>query len=83
MEEAEINYRIKSLILYIHSVERSDTPLELKREKLMELEREKLFLETILEDRKFKMYLREFIIAMVIMLCATFLLLFCSIFYGN
>jgi hypothetical protein len=83
MEEAEINYRIKSLILYIDSVERSDVPLELKREKLMELEREKLFLENILDDRKFKRFLKEFIIGMTVIIIAVTVLMFCVLFYGN
>lgn len=83
MEEAEINYRIKSLILYIDSVERSDVPLELKREKLMELEREKLFLENILDDRKFKRFLKEFIIGMTVIIIAVTVLMFCVLFYGS
>jgi hypothetical protein len=83
MEEAEINYRIKSLILYIDSVERSDAPIELKREKLMELEREKLFLENILDDRKFKRFLKEFIIGMTVIIIAVTVLMFCVLFYGN
>jgi hypothetical protein len=83
MEKAEIDYRIKSLILYIDSVERSDTPLELKREKLMELEREKLFLENILDDMKFKEFMKEFIIGMGVLIIGTSILLFCVLFYGN
>ena len=83
MEEAEINYRIKSLILYIDSVERSDAPIELKRKKLMELEREKLFLENILDDRKFKRFLKEFIIGMTVIIIAVTVLMFCVLFYGN
>ena len=83
MEEAEINYRIKSLILYIDSVERSDVPLELKREKLMELEREKLFLENILDDRKFKRFLKEFIIGMTVIIIGVTVLMFCMLFYGS
>lgn len=83
MEEAEINYRIKSLILYIDSVERSDAPIEMKREKLMELEREKLFLENILDDRKFKKFLKEFIIGMAVILIGVTLLMFCMLYYGN
>ena len=58
MEKTEIDYRITSLILYMDSVERSDVPLELKREKLAELEKEKLFLENILDERKFKEFFK-------------------------
>lgn len=83
MEKEEINYRIKSLILYMHSVERSDAPLELKREKLAELEKEKLFLENTLDDMKFKEYFREFIIGMVIFILGASFLMFCTLFYGN
>ena len=83
MEKEEINYRVKSLILYMDSVERSDTPLELKREKLAELEREKIFLENILDDMKFKEFMREFIIGMVVLIAASAVLLFCTLFYGR
>lgn len=83
MEKEEIDYRIKSLILYMDSVERSDVPLELKREKLAELEREKLFLENILDERKFREFFKEFIISMVFLIIAISVLFFCAIFYGN
>ena len=83
MEKEEINYRIKSLILYMDSVERSDTPLELKREKLAELEREKIFLENILDDMKFKEFMREFIIGMALFIAGISILLFCFVFYGR
>lgn len=83
MEKEEINYRIKSLILFIDSVERSDAPLELKREKIAELEKEKLHLENILDDRKFKEFLKEFLIGMAILIVGTAFLLFCTLFYGN
>ena len=83
MEKEEINYRIKSLILYMDSVERSDTPLELKREKLAELEREKIFLENILDDMKFKEFMREFIIGMTVLIIGSAVLLFCALFYGR
>jgi hypothetical protein len=75
MEEKEINSRIKSLILYSDSVERSDMPVELKREKLDEIEREKIFLENILDDRKFKQFLREYIIGIVIVAFVSCLLM--------
>jgi len=83
MEKEEINYRIKSIILYIDSVERSDVPLELKRIKVAELEKEKLHLENILDDRKFKEFLKEFLIGMVVLIIGTAFLLFCTLFYGN
>lgn len=83
MEEAEINYRIKSLILYIDSVERSDAPIEMKREKLMELEREKLFLENILDDRKFKAFLKEYIIGMSVIVLGVVTLTLLTFVYGN
>lgn len=83
MEKEEIDYRIKSLILYMDSVERSDTPIELKREKLAELEREKLFLENILDERKFREFFKEFVIGMVVLIAGASLLLFCALFYGN
>ena len=83
MEKEEIDYRIKSLILYMDSVERSDVPLELKREKLAELEREKLFLENILDERKFREFFKEFVIGMVVLIAGASLLLFCALFYGN
>lgn len=83
MEKAEIDYRIKSLILYMDSVERSDTPMELKREKLEELEREKLFLENILDERKFREFFKEFVIGMVVLILGASALLFCTLFYGK
>lgn len=83
MEEAEINYRIKSLILYIDSVERSDAPIEMKREKLMELEREKLFLENILDDRKFKAFLKEYIIGMTVIILGVVTLTLLTFVYGS
>lgn len=83
MEKAEIDYRIKSLILYIDSVERSDAPIELKREKLETLEREKLFLENILDDIKFKQFIKEFIIGSIVLIVGASILLFCLLFYGN
>ena len=83
MEKTEIDYRIKSLILYMDSVERSDVPLELKREKLMELEKEKLFLENILDERKFREFFKEFVIGMVVLILGASFLLFCTLFYGN
>lgn len=83
MEKKEIEYRIKSLILYSDSVERSDTPIELKREKLSEIEREKLFLENILDERKFREFFKEFVIGMVVLILGASFLLFCTLFYGN
>jgi hypothetical protein len=83
MEKAEIEYRIKSLILYSDSVERSDAPLEQKMEKLSEIEREKIFLENILDDRKFKAFMREFLIGMGILIFGSAVLLFCVLFYGR
>ena len=83
MEKEEINYRIKSLILYIDAVERSDAPIEMKREKINELEREKLFLENILDERRFREFLREFIIGMIVLILGASLLMFCTLFYGN
>lgn len=83
MEKTEIDNRIKSLILYSDSVERSDMPIELKREKLSEIEGEKIFLENILDDMKFKEFLREFLIGMSLLIFATSVLLFCVLFYGR
>ena len=83
MEKEEIDYRIKSLILYMDSVERSDLPLGLKREKLAELERGKLFIENILDERKFREFFKEFVIGMVVLIAGASLLLFCALFYGN
>ena len=83
MEKTEIDQRIKSLIFYSDSVERSDAPLEMKREKLNEIEREKIFLENILDDRKFKEFLKEFIIGTIIFIAAVSILLFMFVFYGR
>jgi hypothetical protein len=83
MEKAEIEYRIKSLILYSDSVERSDTPLDQKMDKLREIEKEKIFLENILDDRKFKAFMREFLIGMAILIFGSAVLLFCVLFYGR
>jgi len=83
MEKTEIDNRIKSLIFYYDSVERSDAPLELKREKLNEIEREKLHLEAIIDDKKFKEFLKEFIIGTIIFIAAVSILLFMFMFYGR
>jgi len=83
MEETEINNRIKSLILYIDSVERSDAPIEMKREKLMELESLKLHYENILDDRKFKAFLKEYIIGMTVILLGAVTLTLLTFVYGN
>jgi hypothetical protein len=83
MEKTEIDQRIKSLIFYSDSVERSDAPLELKREKLENIEREKLYLESIIDDMKFKEFMREFIIGMALFIAAISILLFCFVFYGS
>jgi hypothetical protein len=83
MEKAEIEYRIKSLILYSDSVERSDMPIEMKQDKLNEIEKEKIFLENILEDRKFKAFMKEFLIGMGLLILASTVLLFIVIFYGS
>ncbi len=83
MEKKEIEYRIKSLILYSDSVERSDTPIELKREKLSEIEREKIFLENILDERKFRAFMREFTIGMIVLIIGASFLFFCALFYGR
>jgi len=83
MEKTEIDQRIKSLIFYSDSVERSDAPLELKREKLENIEREKLHLESIIDDKKFKEFLKEFIIGTVIFIAAVSILLFMFVFYGS
>jgi hypothetical protein len=83
MEKTEIDQRIKSLIFYSDSVERSDAPLELKREKLENIEREKLHLEAIIDDIKFKEFLKEFIIGTVIFIAAVSILLFMFVFYGS
>jgi len=82
MEEKEINSRIKSLILYSDHVERSDMPMEMKREKLSEIENQKIFLENILDDRKFKAFLREYIIGMSVIAFACCVLFFLMVFYG-
>lgn len=79
MEEREINSRIKSLILYSDSVERSDMPVEQKMDKLNEIEREKIFLENILDDRKFKQFLREYIIGLSIIAFVTCVLTFLTL----
>ena len=81
MEEAEINYRLNSIVLYMHHVDRSDTPIELKREKLNELEREKLFLECILEHRKQNKLIKEIAITSVAIMVG-FVLFYLIIFYG-
>ena len=83
MEEAEIKYRLNSIILYMHHVDRNDTaPIEAKREKLKELEMEKMFLESILEHRKYKKLMKEIIItSLLIMLC--FVLFYLVIYYGH
>jgi hypothetical protein len=83
MEKTEIDQRIKSLIFYSDSVERSDAPLELKREKLENIEREKLYLESIIDDMKFKEFMREFIIGMALFIAGISILLFCFVFYGR
>ena len=83
MEKTEIDNRIKSLIFYSDSVERSDAPLELKREKLENIEREKLYLESIIDDMKFKEFMREFIIGMALFIAGISILLFCFVFYGS
>jgi hypothetical protein len=83
MEKTEIDNRIKSLIFYYDSVERSDAPLELKREKLENIEREKLHLEAIIDDMKFKEFMREFIIGMALFITGVSILLFCFVFYGR
>jgi hypothetical protein len=58
-------------------------PIELKREKLSEIEGEKIFLENILDDMKFKEFLREFLIGMSLLIFATSVLLFMVLFYGR
>lgn len=83
MEKKEIDNRIKSLIFYYDSVERSDAPLEIKREKLNEIEREKLYLESIIDDKKFKEFLKEFLIGSALFIIAMSILLFCFVFYGS
>ena len=83
MEKTEIDNRIKSLIFYYDSVERSDAPLELKREKLENIEREKLYLESIIDDMKFKEFMREFIIGMALFIAGISILLFCFVLYGR
>jgi hypothetical protein len=83
MEKTEIDNRIKSLIFYYDSVERSDAPLEMKREKLNEIEREKLYLESIIDDKKFKEFLKEFLIGAALFIIAMSILLFCFMFYGS
>ena len=81
MEEAEIKYRLNSIVLYMHHVDRSDTPIELKREKLNELEREKLFLECILDYRKQNKLIKEIAITSVAIMVG-FVLFYLLIFYG-
>ncbi len=83
MEKEEIEYRIKSLILYSDAVERADMPIEMKQDKLNEIEKEKIFLENILEDRKFKAFMKEFLIGMGLLILASTVLLFIVIFYGS
>lgn len=55
----------------------------MKREKLDELENEIMFLENILEEQKFKMFLHEYILGMIILMIGFFGLLFCFLYYGN
>ena len=84
MEKAEIKERIRLCILYKHSLDHADNvPVEMKREKLDELDREIMFLENILEEQKFKMFLHEYILGMIILMIGFFGLLFCFLYYGN
>lgn len=83
MEEAEIKHRLNSIILYMHHVDRNDTaPIEAKREKLKELEMEKMFLESILEHRKYKKLMKEIIITSLAIMLG-FVLFYLVIYYGH
>ena len=83
MEEAEIKYRLNSIVLYMHHVDRNDTsPIEAKREKLKELEMEKMFLESILEHRKFIRLLKEIAITSVAIMLG-FVLFYLLLYYGK
>ena len=83
MEEAEIKYRLNSIILYMHHVDRNDTaPIEAKREKLKELEMEKMFLESILEHRKYKKLMKEIIITSLAIMLG-FFVFYLVIYYGH
>jgi hypothetical protein len=81
MEKEEINSRIKSLILYSDHVERSDIPHEIKLEKLEEIYREKMFLENILDERKFQAFLKEYIIGLSVMVFVCCVLMFLILYY--
>jgi len=82
MEEAEIKYRLNSIILYMHHVDRNDIPIELKREKLKELEMEKFFLESILEHRKYKKLVKEIVITTMCIITG-FTLFYLALYYGK
>jgi len=83
MEEAEIKYRLNSIVLYMHHVDRNDTaPIEAKREKLKELEMEKMFLESILEHRKFIRLLKEIAITSFAIMLG-FVIFYLVIYYGH
>lgn len=83
MEEAEIKYRLNSIILYMHHVDRNDTtPIELKREKLKELQMEKMFLESILEHRKYKKLVKEIVITTMCIITG-FTLFYLALYYGK
>jgi hypothetical protein len=58
-------------------------PIEMKQDKLNEIEKEKIFLENILEDRKFKAFMKEFLIGMGLLILGSVVLLFCVLFYGK
>jgi hypothetical protein len=81
MEKEEINSRIKSLILYSDHVERSDMPIEMKREKLNEIESQITFLKNILDERKFQEFLKEYIIGLSVMVFVCCVLMFLMLYY--
>jgi hypothetical protein len=81
MEKEEIDHRIKSLILYSDHVERSDIPIEMKREKLNEIESQITFLKNILDERKFQAFLKEYIIGLSVMVFVCCVLMFLMLYY--
>jgi hypothetical protein len=81
MEKEEIDHRIKSLILYSDHVERSDMPIEMKREKLNEIESQITFLKNILDERKFQAFLKEYIIGLSVMVFVCCVLMFLMLYY--
>ena len=83
MEREKIDKKIRALIIYSDYVERTDFPIEFKKEKLEKIESEKMFLQNIIDENNFKEFLREFIISMSLLIVVFFILLFMIMYYGN